>query len=199
MAPAWSSTVTTVCGVRWEQLFADLEAQLASIEDAELRSEVADRTRREQSSIALLSRLSAAVGSAVRIDTAAGEVSGSLVDTAPAWVLVAGPVGAQVLVPMARVLAVRGVPRVAAPAPVQAAARIRERLGLAHALRAVARDRSPVTVALDGGLVVSGTVQRVGADWLDLTEHPVGEPPRRAGVTGLRTVAFSALVLVRSC
>jgi hypothetical protein len=72
------------------------------------------------------------------------------------------------------------------------------RLGLGSALRGIARDRMPVQVWLTDGSVVSGTVDRVGADFLELAEHGTGEARRRGDVTGVRTVPFGALALVRS-
>ena len=45
---------------------------------------------------------------------------------------------------------------------------------------------------------MSGTVDRVGADFVEMTEHGAGEPRRRAEVSGVRTVPFAALALVRS-
>ena len=72
------------------------------------------------------------------------------------------------------------------------------RLGLGHALRGIARDRLPVQLWLTDGSVVCGTVDRVGADFLEVTEHGTGEPRRRGDVTGVRTVPFAALAMVRS-
>ena len=71
------------------------------------------------------------------------------------------------------------------------------RLGLGHALRALARDRAAVTVTSDAG-VLAGTIDRVGTDHLDLAEHAPGEPRRPAAVRGVVAIAFAGIVAVRS-
>jgi hypothetical protein len=104
--------------------------------------------------------------------------------------------GREVLVPAAAVVSLAGL-RAWSGAP-GSAGQVFARLGLGHALRGIARDRVPVQVWLTDGSVVSGTVDRVGADFLEVTEHGTGEPRRRGDVTGVRTVPFAALALVRS-
>jgi hypothetical protein len=187
--------------MRWDDLFGDLEAQLDAAEAAAVDSEVADRTRRESAQLTLAERLGGSLGGRVGLHLlGAGRVDGRLVEVSAEWLLLTGEAGAggggQVLVPTSAVQAVTGLAptthRTAAPAGGQ-----RVRLGLGVALRAIARDRLPVVVLLTGGGTVEGTVERVGADFVELTEHPVGEVrPRRAG--GVRTVPFAALALVRS-
>ncbi len=49
--------------MRWNDLFADLENQAQAWERAELDVEVADRSRAEQATVALVDRLLAARGS----------------------------------------------------------------------------------------------------------------------------------------
>lgn len=184
--------------MRWDDLFGDLEAQLDAAEAAELDGEVADRTRRESALLTLADRLGGSMGGRVGLHVlGAGRVDGRLVEVSAEWVLLTGAGDGQVLVPMAAVQTVSGLAptthrTAAAPSGGQ-----RVRLGLGVALRAIARDRLPVVVHLTGGGTVEGTVERVGADFLEVTEHPVGEVrPRRAGA--VRTVPFAALALVRS-
>ena len=61
--------------MRWERLFADLEAQLEGELRRDLDAEVADRTRRELAQVDLGARLSAQVGSS-GVDHAAGHGHG---------------------------------------------------------------------------------------------------------------------------
>lgn len=182
--------------MRWEDLFSDLEAQLAAAERAELAGEVADRTRRELARIRLVDRLHAVPGRPVELLVrGAGRVAGRLADVAPEWLLVEERGSLPTLVPLGAVLSVAGL-GARAEDPVGAGAVV-ARLGLGVALRAVARDRAPVSLVLVDGSTLAGTVDRVGADHLDLAEHAPGELRRSRDVRGVRAVPFAALGAVR--
>lgn len=179
---------TTVRRVRWETLFADLEAQLTAAERAEADAEVAELTRGQWARTALADRLRASAGQPLRLVLAGGErVAGSCADIAPEWLTLAGEAG-PVLVPLHAVAWVDGLGRSVAPP----AGQVLRRLGLGAALRALARDRAGVRVLTSGG-TVTGTIDRVGADHLDLAEHAPGEPRRASAVRGVLTVPFAAL------
>ncbi len=183
--------------MRWDDLFRDLEAQLATAEAAELDAEVADRTRREAALLSLVDRARAAVGHPVVVRVlGAGPVDGLLADVGAHWLLVAEAGGREVLVPLTAVTSLAGL-RAWTGTP-GSGGQVFARLGLGHALRAIARDRVAVQACLVDGSVVSGTVDRVGADFVEITEHGTGEVRRRGEVTGVRTVPFAALALVRS-
>jgi len=64
-------------------------------------------------------------------------------------------------------------------------------------LRDLARRRIPVTVQLRTGRALTGTIDRAGADHLDLALHESGTPRRAAAVRGLRLVPFDAVAWVR--
>jgi len=156
---------------RWEQLFADLEAQLAAGRADQARWDVAELTRAERGRVTLADRLRAATGTRLRIVTAEGEPLEGLVAEATAhWVLLDLGAGRQAVVPTRAIRTVEGLgARVAPPA-----GRVESALGLGHVLRALARDRVLVTLRTDAG-VHAGRIDRVGADHLDLTlEMPAG-------------------------
>lgn len=75
-----------------------------------------------------------------------------------------------------------------------AADSLRERMTLGFVLRDLGRRRIPLRVALRDGETLHGTVDRAGADHLDLAVHDVGEPRRAAAVRAFRIVPFGALV-----
>ena len=75
---------------------------------------------------------------------------------------------------------------------------MRSRLDLRRALRGLARDRSAVQVVLDDGVVLAGTLDRVGADYVELAEHPADQPRRAEAVQGVRAVVHRAVAVVRT-
>jgi small nuclear ribonucleoprotein (snRNP)-like protein len=180
--------------VRWERLFDDLEAQLDAASAAELAGEVSERTRYERGQLTLADRLLAWVGQPVRLQLLGGTtVAGRLEQAAQEWVVVEhGP--SVMLVPLAALVDIVGLGAAASTGDRQSVPR---RMGLTAALRAVARDRSPVHVELIDGRAVAGTVDAVGADHLDLAEHPPDEPRRPAAVRRVHTVPLTAIAAVR--
>jgi hypothetical protein len=182
--------------VRWEQLFADLEAQFAALEPDE-SGEAPSRSRAEYGRLLLADRLRGARGWPVSLTCrGAGELSGRLVDVGADWLLLADATGRELLVAAAAVRAVGGLG--AATAPPAAVGPLARRLDLRRALRGLARDRAPLQCLLDDGSVLVGTVDRVGADFLELAEHPLDVPRRREAVTGVRAVVLDAVVAVRT-
>ncbi|MGH8835959.1 MAG: hypothetical protein ACRDWG_13345 [Actinomycetes bacterium] len=187
--------------MRWEDLFADLTAEFEALESAELAAEVSDRTRRELARIRLEDRLRAAEGGAVAVTVQALDgghtVSGRLLDVGPDWMLVEradAPI--EVLVPLSAVGTVIGLSSGASEPGSEG--HVQARLGLAHVLRGVARDRAAVCLAIrGGGPMLTGTIDRVGADYLDLAEHAPDEPRRAGSVRAKRTVPFAAILFVQ--
>jgi hypothetical protein len=183
--------------MRWEALFADLEGQLAAAEVAELDVDVAERTQYELGRLRLVDRLGGGIGGRIAVTVAgAGTVDGVLVEVGADWLLVRERTGRDALVASAAVSTVGGL-----------SARTREpdrggprlgRLALRHALRGLARDRDAVLVTLRDGGTVAGTIDTVGADFVEVAEHPPGEWRRASRVRAVRVVAIDALAAVRS-
>lgn len=211
--------------MRWDGLFADLEGQAEALLRAERSAEIDERTRIELGRIGIGERLRAAVGMPLRLRLAGGLVlAGTLRRAGPDWLLVAedlvgdtgryvtgryvtgdvtGDVGGrEAVVPLAAVVGVRGLPRFAASADTAtpgsgAAAVVASRLSLRHAARGIARDRATVRVHLVDGAVVDGTIDRVGADFVELAAHAAGEVRRRHDVRETELVPLSAVAAIR--
>jgi hypothetical protein len=183
--------------VRWDRLFSDLDAQLAAADAAELAGEVSDRTRREVNRLHLADRARLAIGAELTAGLrGAGTVSGRLEREGPGWWLLTGAGGLDQLVCTHALSWVTGLPALAGDPDAQSV--VAARLGLNYALRGIARDRSPVTVVLTDASTSTGTIDRVGADFLDLAEHAPGEARRPGAVRSARSIALSAIAVVRS-
>jgi hypothetical protein len=186
--------------MRWDALFADLAAQWEAESRRELDAEVADRTRRERASVGLYERLAAAGTGPVTVSLCDGAIArGRVAEVGDGWLLLAaeangpkaGPSSGPALIPFSAVTAVTGL-----------SARVRgtasgRRFGLGYALRGLSRDRSVVLLTDLTGAVVAGTIDAVGLDVLELSEHAADLPRRTENVTGRRLVPFSAVVMLR--
>lgn len=160
--------------MRWESLFADMEAQLGAAERAGVRADVAELVRAERATVHVGDRLRGSVGRSVRMHVGGADtVDGELVDAAEQWVLVGQGGERRVLVPVRAISAVAGLgPYVAPDAGV-----VERRLGLGHALRALARDRAAVLVR-SGDAELAGLLGAVGADHAEvLVRSPGGATP----------------------
>lgn len=181
---------------RWHRLFDDLEAEAEAGDRAALTAEVADRTRAETARITLVGRLRAARGHPVTCHlVGAGTVVGTVREVGPDWLLVGETATGDAVVALAAVASLTGL-GVHSAAPDDGGA-VGARLDLRYALRRLARCRVALQVVLSDGDVVAGTVDRVGADFVDVAEHPLGEARRRGAVRQVRTVPLGALAVLR--
>ena len=181
---------------RWNELFDDLEAQAQVLSTAERAAEIEDRTRYETGRLGLVDRLLPAIGASIQLRGAGGlSVAGRLERAHPEWLLVAEDAGREALVAVAAVVSIGGLGRWSAAPGGQSA--VDARLSLRQALRAIVRDRSTVRIHLLDGSVLDGTLDRVGADFVELAEHPVGESRRHGEITALLAVALASIAAVR--
>lgn len=199
--------------MRWEQLFADLEARFDELADAAAAAESADRERVAFGAVRAQQRLSGAVGQSLRVRLAGGgSVTGVLRTVGPDFLLLTEGQTRDCLVALAAVTAVEGL--TAATAPELGGLSLR--LDLRRALRGVVRDRSPVAVGLTGwtgGTMpaagtgagqatgsgeITGTIDRVGADFVEIAVHPAWEPRRAGTVRSVALVPLTAVVVVRA-
>jgi len=182
---------------RWDQLFEDLEARAGEYEAADFDAEVAERARGGVGQVRLVDRLRGAIAHPVEVRVVHGVVLRGRLDAVGAdWLLLAEEPGRAALVPLTAVLSVAGLgAQSAAPG---SEGRVGARLDLRYALRGLARERNQVQVVLADGSTVAGTIDRVGADFVEIAEHAQGEPRRAAAVRRVRTVPLAGLAAVRS-
>ena len=157
--------------MRWDRLFADLEAEAAELAAQDRDAEIAERTRAALSEVRWLERVRGATGSPATLVLGDARVAGTVRYAGPDWVLV--DAGADdVLVPAAAVIGIEGVGTAAPPGT--------DRLPLTWtaAWRSLSRDRADVLVRRTDGRQVRGTVGKVGADFVEL-EHDDDSRPGR--------------------
>ena len=159
--------------MRWEELFADLAAQGDAMAREARRDEIAERYRIEIGSIDLRSRLVAARSKRVAVQTVLGRmITGRLDRVGGDWLLITDEFGREVVVSLDAVQAVRGIGR--GPSNANTAA-IDVRLEMRSVLRAISRDRSTVVLELADGSTLTGLIDRVAADHVELNSYRLGE------------------------
>jgi len=182
--------------MRWDELFADLEAQFDEAAATDLAAEVTDRSRRERSVLRLVDRLRPVIGQPLTVRlVGAGVTEGQLTAIGPDWLLLAELGGREALVATRAVLWVGGL--AAQTAVPRAEGQVAARLDLAYALRGVVRDRSGVALTLIDGSTTAGTLDRVGVDFVEVAEHAPGEARRPDAVRAVRAYPLTALAVVR--
>lgn len=197
--------------MHWDRLFEDLEGQLASEWEAERAALDAESERLRISRLELRSRLRmlCAAEAPVTLELAGGQRLPLRLQALGAdWLAAESASGAQS--PAARPMSViplhaiggmtmdHGMLLASLDPQVAAEPALRERMTFGFVLRDLARRRVPVRIALREGGEVHGTIDRAGADHLDLAVHDAGEVRRAEAVRGFRIVAFSALLWLRT-
>ena len=167
--------------MRWDDLFADLQAQFRAAEDAEARSRVAEMAETEIARTTLADRWRARRGAELQVRLRDGsDRSGQVADAAQEWFVLARG-GRRTLVPAHAVVLARPLGP-SAPTPT----RIEQALSLGHVLRAMAQEHLEVVMYTVAG-VHRGRLVRVGGDHCDLATE-----------AGVFTVSWDGLLSVES-
>ncbi|MEV7661012.1 hypothetical protein [Paenarthrobacter sp. NPDC089316] len=184
--------------MRWDSLFSDLEAQFSAERVLEREAEITERARVELAGIELNDRLRALGAAPVKVILSSGAaLQGNVSHLGSEWfVLIEGV--RQWLIPYPSVLSYQGLGRLA----LKASPQLQRPLGIATALRALARDRASVVVHLRamaaGGVELKGVIDRVGRDHFDVAMVQGGEMRRAGNVASVATVPFSSLLALSS-
>lgn len=182
--------------MRWEALFADLEAELAAAESMEIAAEVADRSRWEVGRLTLVDRLLATVGGSISISVPGSTLVGRLRAAGPDWLLLDESAHRSALVPLRAVRSLSGLSAYAVAPGSEGL--LHSRLDFRYALRSLARGRAEVVVVLVDGARLPGRIDRVAADFVEMSEHPADEPRRPVAGGAGRIIPLDALGTVLS-
>lgn len=194
--------------MRWDHLFDDLAGQL----EHELQSEESDLQSEEErlrlGRLAVRDRLAVLKASAqsavasIRVRLRTGEVHRvTIVTVGRDWFagdLEGVPGNPQAVIPIAAIDSLLLTPQqaIASLDPGVLTSELAARLGVAFLLRDLCRRRATVTIVTPTS-TVSGTIDRVGRDHLDLAVHDLDTPRRSSAVEHVRVVGFDQLLLVR--
>lgn len=189
--------------VRWDRFFDDLEDQLASEREAERAALDTEAERLRLARVGFRDRLEALVGggevSLFLLDGRA--IAGHLSAVGADW-LALEPANSRrgaLIAPLGSVAEI-GMPHVdvlrSARPPASARSPLADRLTFGYVLRDLVRRRVAVAAHLATGRVLTGTIDRAGADHFDLALHEPGAPRRAGAVTGHRVVPFAAVVSI---
>ncbi|OAN43558.1 hypothetical protein [Microbacterium sp. H83] len=197
--------------MHWDRLFEDLEGQLASEWESERAALDAESERLRISRLDLRSRLRTlcAVSAPVTVDLPGDRrVRSRLHALGADWVAAAvieaeGVSTARTtrLFPLAAIRGLtleQGLLLASLEEGEAPSADLRERMSLGFVLRDLARRRVPVRIVGMDGPDLHGTIDRAGADHLDLALHDPGEARLAGAVRGFRVLPFSALVSVQA-
>jgi hypothetical protein len=183
--------------MRWDALFADMEAQLAARERLDFEAEVAERALVDSAGVELADRLRGSLGLSIRVHVSSGIAFSGTLSHAGSEALVLDEPLHQVLIPYAAAAQFAGLSRLAVPEP----SGVRQGLGLASALRGLAGRRTPVMILAARGRAEAGqrgVIDTVGRDFLDLAVSREGEDRRPPAVRQVVTIPFGALAGIRS-
>ncbi len=180
--------------MRWELLFADLEAQLHAASQQELEQRVNELARIEGARQTLGEAMRGSLGQTVQLVMRNGAAfHGTLAQVECDWLLLRE--GARsVILPLGQVQRVHGLGtrRVQPPSSVP--------FTLASALRILARNRAMVALELDGGRAsaLRGVLDQVGADFVQIMQLSDGVGRDSENRQGTAVVPFASLVAVAS-
>lgn len=190
--------------MRWDDLFDDLESQLAQELSAEELDLQIEEERLRLGRLSVRDRLHAVGRETVVVTLVTGErLTVRPVAFGRDWF--SADVGVervrQCVIPLGALAGVslapgRVVGSLAGPADAGGHPALSDRLGLAFVLRDLCRRRRAVDLVLASG-EVHGTIDRVGRDHVDLAVHERGEARRESAVREVHIVPFAALLLVR--
>ena len=181
--------------MRWNDLFADLEAQLQFGQWQAVEQDAAEMTRGMWAQLTLMDRLRSALGQRIRMVLQDGRSQGvELQAVGQEWVGGVDDTSA-VLIPREAIMGVdTELRRAVIPSrPLQAGPK------MSSVYRMLARRREPVQiVARHGEVLAEGTIDRVGSDHLDVALHARDEFRRSSALQGIRILPFDAIQLVRA-
>ena len=174
------------------RIFEELEAEFEAGLRREAEQEAVAALRAKLGETRQWEALARRIGTELVIRAGPRSFRGTLVASYPDFCVLQAADGAQHLIPLGPATTISLPLQRQPPQPVPAASRYR----FALALRELARRREPVRLELAAGGTIAGTIEVVGADYLELAEHDPNEARREAALTGRRLLGLAAVAVV---
>lgn len=150
--------------MRWDDLFADLEGGVESMQQQERDADIAERTRAQLGSLRWVDRC---VGARLALRIAGvGLVEGTIETVTRDWLLMQVDGRSDWVVGLDAVNGVVGAPPAATTADARGA--VAARMTWVNAWSVLSRDRARVHVVRTDGTHVSGIAARVGRDFVEM-------------------------------
>ncbi len=167
--------------MRWDEVFADLQAQFRAAQESESLAVVGELAEAEIASTTLADRWRAALGRELTLRLADGtDRQGTVRDVAQSW-LVLAHANRRSLIPAHAVVWVRGLGPSAPPATA-----VERALSLGHVFRAMAAQELEIVLHTSAG-AYRGRLARVAADHCDI-----------ASTAGIISVGWHAILSVEA-
>ena len=181
--------------MRWNDLFADLEAQLQFGQWEAVEQDAAELTRGLWAELTLMDRLRGALAQRVRLVLLDGRVQAiDLKAVGPAWIGGTDETSSLIILRDAIVGIDSDLSRAVVPTrPLHAGP------SALAIYRTLSRRREPVQIVGKlGTTLAEGTIDRVGKDHIDIAMHARDEFRRSTSVQGWRIIPTDAIQLVRA-
>lgn len=157
--------------------------------------DAAELTRGYQSELTMMDRLRGAVNAPIRLRLGVDDYESLRVAVVGRDWLGGETASGSVIVPIMAILSVDS-PLSGANAAVS---KLRQAPSLASVMRILSRRREVVQlVGAEGVTLAEGTIDRVGADHVDVAIHAIDERRRSRSVIGYRVIPLSSLAIVRA-
>ena len=187
--------------MEWDRLFEDLEDQIASGWEAERAALDAETERLRIARLDLRTRLGALADEGCTVAAVladATRVHGRLRAVGADWAAVQPHEGAGLALLPAHAVELWSLDHgsLLSSGAAEPLSPLRERMTFGFVVRDLARRRGGVTLRTRSGTLLTGTIDRAGADHLDLALHDAGSPRRARAVTGFRVVPFASVLMI---
>lgn len=179
----------------YDRILDHIEIRDAAARRFERQAEAAEALRAAAGQLKLWQQLTRLTGTPITVQTSNVRVAGHLDSSHPDFVTVSCGLGWTHLVRLDAGTTVSTPPGARPTGPV-AGGNFARRWRLQLAALQLERCRAPVRVVLAGGALATGTIDQVGKDYLQLTEHPLGEVRRTHAITARSYLPLTAVAVI---